>query len=94
MTPRLAGVPAFVVGAVGILILTGLALVGRVVGVAALSGRHPEAAEFVARYWMWFPVLVVGLVVGVVLWPVGPLLVAAAIAVVVAKPELFGLPSR
>lgn len=78
----------------GILVLTGLALVGRVVGVAALSGRYPQAAGFVNRYWMWFPVLVVGLVVAVVLWPVGPVLVAAAIGVVVAKPELFGLPSR
>jgi hypothetical protein len=64
------------------------------VTVAALSARRPHAAAFVTRYWMWFPVLIIGIVVAVLLWPVGPLLVAAAIGVVVAKPDLFGLPTR
>jgi hypothetical protein len=87
-------VPAFAVGAAAVLILTALAFFGRVVTVAALSARRPQAASFVTRYWMWFPVLIVGVVVAVLLWPVGLLLVAAAIGIVVAKPDLFGLPPR
>ena len=86
--------PAFAVGAAAILILTALAFVGRVVTVAALSTRHPQAASFVTRYWIWFPVFTIGIVVAVLLWPVGPLLVAAAIGLVVTKPDLFRLPPR
>jgi hypothetical protein len=85
-------VPAFAVAAAAILILTALAFVGRVVTVAALSARRPEAASFVTRYWMWFPMLIIGIVVAVLLWPVGPFLVAAAIGLVVTKPDLFRLP--
>jgi hypothetical protein len=86
--------PAFAAAAAAALILTALALVGRVVTVAALSPRHPNAAAFITRYWSWLPVLAVCIVVAVLLWPVGPILVAAAIGLVVAKPELFGLPHR
>ena len=86
--------PAFAVGAAAVLILTALAFVGRVVTVAALSDRRPQAASFVTRYWMWLPVLTIGIVVAVLLWPVGPLLAAAAIGLVFAKPDLFGLPPR
>jgi hypothetical protein len=39
-------------------------------------------------------VLTIGIVVAVLLWPVGLLLAAAAIGVVAAKPELLGLPPR
>jgi hypothetical protein len=62
--------------------------------VAAFSTRHPQAAALVTRYWLWFPVLLIGIVVSVVLWPIGPFLAAAAIGLVVAKPDLFGLPPR
>jgi hypothetical protein len=92
--PYTQDVPAFAVGAAAVLILTGLAFVGRVVAVAALSASRPQAASFVTRYWTWLPVLVIGIVVAVLLWPVGLLLAAAAIGLVIAKPDLFGLPPR
>ena len=56
------------------------------VTVAALSARRPRAASFVTRYGMWFPVLAIGIVVAVLLWPVGPTLVAAALGLVAASP--------
>jgi hypothetical protein len=87
-------VPAFAVGAAAVLVLTAVALVGRVALVAALSARRPHAAAFVSRYWVWFPVLAIGTLLAVLLWPVGPVMAAAAIAVVLAKPDLFGLPPR
>jgi hypothetical protein len=39
-------------------------------------------------------VLAIGTLLAVLLWPVGPVMAAAAIAVVLAKPDLFGLPPR
>lgn len=86
--------PAFALGAAAVLLLTVLAFVGRVATVAALSTRRPHAAALVTRHWMWFPVLAIGVVVAVLLWPVGPLLVAAVIGTVLARPDLFGLPPR
>lgn len=87
-------VPVFVVGGMAILVLTTIAWLVRVATVAAFSTRRPHAAALVARYWVWFPVLITGIVVSMLLWPVGPLLAAATIAVVVAKPDLFGMPAR
>jgi hypothetical protein len=84
----------FGVAAMAALVLLGLAFVVRVVTVAALSARHPTAAAFVTRYWMWLPVLTICIVVAMLLWPVGPVLAAAAIGLVVAKPALFGQPHR
>jgi hypothetical protein len=77
-----------------LLVLTAIAWLVRVATVAAFSTRRPHAAALVARYWVWFPVLVTSIVVSVLLWPVGPFLAAAAIALVVAKPDLFGMPAR
>ena len=99
MPPSLADsytcdVPVFVVGGMALLVLTAIAWVVRVATVAAFSTRRPHAAALVTRYGMWFPVLITGIVVSVLLWPVGPLLAAAAIGLVVAKPELFGMPPR
>jgi hypothetical protein len=69
------------------------AFVVRVVAVALLRERHPEAAAFVGRNWTWLPMLTVIVLLTVWSWGVG--LVAAAIAtVVVARPGFFGLPSR
>jgi hypothetical protein len=87
-------VPVFVVGAIALLVLTAMAWVVRAATVAAFSTRRPHAAALVTRYWVWFPVLITGIVVSVVLWPVGPFLAAGAIGLVVAKPDLFGLPPR
>lgn len=87
-------VPAFAVAAAAILVLTAVAFFGRVATVAALSARRPHAAAFVNRYWIWFPVLTIAILLAVLLWPVGPVLAAVAIGVVLAKPDLFGLPPR
>jgi hypothetical protein len=87
-------VPAFVVGGVALLVLTTLAWLVQVVTVAAFSTRHPLATALVARYWVWIPVLATSVVVSVLLWPVGSFLAAAAIALVVTKPDLFGMPPR
>ncbi|HKA85050.1 MAG TPA: hypothetical protein VKD21_14355 [Acidimicrobiales bacterium] len=86
--------PVFVVGGVALLVLTAIAWLVRVATVAAFSTRRPQVAALVARYWVWFPVFIAGVVVSLLLWPVGPLLAVAAIALVVAKPGLFGMPSR
>lgn len=86
--------PAFAVGAAAVLALTAVAFVGRVVAVAALSSRYPQAAALVDRYWVWLPVLAIAGMVAALLWPAGPVLAAAAIAAVLAKPDVFGLPSR
>jgi hypothetical protein len=66
----------------------------RAATVAAFSTRYPHAAALLTRYWLWFPVLLIGIVVSVVFWPIGPLLAAAVIGLVVAKPDLFRLPPR
>jgi hypothetical protein len=85
-------VPALAAGAVAALILTAVAFVGRVVTVAALSARHPRTAAFVNRYWMWLPAVVIGIAIAVLLWPIGPVLVAAAIGLALATPDLFRSP--
>jgi hypothetical protein len=66
----------------------------REIGRCALVDALDPAPRRVTRYWIWFPVLITGIVVSVLLWPVGALLAAAAIALVVAKPDLFGMPPR
>jgi hypothetical protein len=86
--------PALAVGAAAVLVLTVVAFVGRVAAVAALSSRRPQAAAVVDRYWVWLPVLAIASVVAVLLWPAGPVLAAAAIALVIARPDVFGLPPR
>lgn len=43
---------------------------------------------------MWLPALVIGSAVAVLLWPIGPVLVAAAIGLVVAMPDLFRSPPQ
>jgi hypothetical protein len=86
--------PVLAVGAAAVLVLTVVAFVGRVAAVAALSSRRPQAAAVVDRYWVWLPVLAIASVVAALLWPAGPVLAAAAIALVIARPDVFGLPPR
>ncbi|HET6949768.1 MAG TPA: hypothetical protein VFI47_05315 [Acidimicrobiales bacterium] len=86
--------PAFAVGVALLLALVVIAFAARVAAVAVLGRRHPAAAELVARHWTWLPVLVMAAYVAVAAWPVGALLAAAAIGIVVAWPEMFGLPTR
>jgi hypothetical protein len=82
-----------VVAAVLIGALAVAALVVRIVAVAALRRRHPDAAAFVARNWTWLPMVAAVVVLTLWWWPLGAL--AAALAtVIVARPGSFGLPSR
>lgn len=80
-------------GAALVLPLVVAAFVVRVVAVALLRERHPEAAAFVARNWTWLPMVAAVVLLTMWSWGVG-LLAAAIAAVVVARPGYFGLPSR
>lgn len=63
----------------------------RLVAVAALRSKHPEAARLVERHWSWLPMLVVIGSLTVWSWPLGALAAGMA-TVIVARPEWFGLP--
>jgi hypothetical protein len=77
-----------------VLALVVLAAVVRYAGVPALRTRHPAAAAALARNWVWLPVAAL---VALVTWAIGwfgLVLGAAAVGVVLSRPDLFGLPPR
>jgi hypothetical protein len=77
-----------------LLALVVLAALVRFAGVPALRRNHPAAADALARHWVWLPVVAL---VALVTWAIGwfGLVVGAfAVGVVLARPDVFGLPPR
>lgn len=78
----------------GFLAIVAAAFVLRIVLEVILRPGHPAAADFVSRWWVWIPFVVVVIGAGYYLHPLVSIALVIVGAVLIARDPQFGLPSH